>query len=73
MKKLTQAIFEGHSEEWKYAAVNKNSSAWLYKDKPCVSWSDPVRFVTKRIGLRVGSGYDTTDWQNSAIDREVVK
>lgn len=72
MKHLTQAIFDGQSEEWKYAAVNKNGAAWLYKVKPSVSWSDPVRFVTNRIGLCIGIGYDTTDWQSSAIDREVT-
>lgn len=73
MKQLTQAIFDGQSEEWKYAAVNKNGSVWLYQVKPSVSWSDPTRFCTNKIGIIIESGYNTNDWQNSAIDREVSK
>lgn len=70
MKKTTQQVFIGQPDEWKYAAVNKDGSVWLYKVKPSVSWSDPVRFVTNRIGRRLGLGYDATDWENSAIERD---
>lgn len=70
MKQLTQAIFNGQSEEWKYAAVNKNGAAWLYKVKPSVSWSDPTRFCTNKIGIIIESGYNTNNWQDSVIDRD---
>ena len=70
MKQLTQAIFNGQSEEWKYAAVNKNGSAWLYQVKPSVSWSDPTRFCTNKIGIIIESGYNTNNWQDSVIDRD---
>lgn len=73
MKRLTQADFERAPEWAKSLAVDSNGELhayhalkkWLliddtYHHAPLGSYSEIVC-----------TGYDATDWQNSAIDREV--
>lgn len=76
MKKLTQAVFDNAPKWVKSAAVDKRGTAWGYSE------SKSRLMVGKRdwysdswlsdIWLFNGE-YDTTDWQNSSIDREVTK
>lgn len=77
MKKLTQAIFNGQPDWVKSAAVDADGEATLH-DVPKSElrvWLD-VPFPMLTGGWQnkdVGYGFDATDWQNSAIDREVTQ
>lgn len=81
MKQLTQAIFDGAPDWVKSAAVNPDGGAWFYS-----VGRDDLRVVLTRCESEKWSythindatcefigEYDATDWQNSAIDREVAK
>ena len=75
MEQLTQAIFDGVDGRYTAASIDQNGDAWVItgdkNDFYCtednqLSWNFPVK------GDYIESGYDPTDWQNSAIDREVA-
>lgn len=79
MKKLTQAVFDGAPDWFMSAAIHGNGYARL--------WSVPKsnlapcgrEFISTSIfgetvySMPLGDEFDATDWQNSAIDKEVVK
>lgn len=70
LKKLTQSVFDGVDEKWKFAAVNV-SGALILSTHPIEAMSGS--WVRKRnLGklTNQGLGYDTTNWQNSLIKRE---
>lgn len=77
MKKLTQAIFDGAPDWVKSAAVDGDGTGvWHYKSKsfliPRIFCEKPM-FKRSPSAKAFGSGFDTNNWQNSAIDREVAK
>ncbi len=83
MKKLTQAVFDGAPDWVKSAAVDDDGVGTYYADtaeylkavKVCGSGFWIYREGgNKRFELQaIGNDFDATDWQNSAIDREVSK
>lgn len=73
MKQLTQEVFEGALSEIKSAVMCSRGRVWLFE---CAkshltpnhrSWVSDIETGFYYHGV----GYDTTDWQNSAIDREI--
>ena len=60
-KQLTQSVFDGLPSEYLWAKILENGDA-------------VAKRTYERNGtlLRIGSGYDTTDWQNSRIERQDV-
>ena len=72
LKQLDQSVFNGLDEKWRFAAVDKNGECWTYTYRPAVvpvsgNWTGankPVCF---------GEGYDTSNWQNSLIERDIAK
>lgn len=83
MKQLTQAIFDGAPEWVKSAAIDENGELHYHsktKDRLVAipangdwlgchdAYVSPPDYNKTEL---VGSGYDATDWENSAIDREV--
>ena len=81
MKQLTQAIFDGAPDCFISAAVDSDGTAYLYTapSKELTAVTDieddeGVWVVSKpNYNWIVVGEYDTADWQNSAIDREVAK
>ena len=75
MKKLTQAVFDDAPDWVKSAAVDSDGEANLFESNKdtlrCRQyggfWSKGVAGTRRKV---VGLDYDTTDWENSAIDRE---
>ena len=58
-------------EGYNYAAVDSDGFGWAYKDMPQLNedhgyWC----FTLCDDALRLGNGYDSTDWQNSLVSRE---
>jgi hypothetical protein len=68
-KRLTQAVFEGLPSEYRWAGVEASGKAYacICELIPKQTWlfskdaKSAIRFV--------GDGYDTTNWQNSLIDK----
>ena len=71
LKKLTQSVFDGLDEKWKFAAVNANGRRKAFKEKPYIKNGEWLSAYTLHCNL--GLSYDTTDWQNSLIERDTVK
>ncbi len=76
MKQLTQAIFNGQPKEMISAAIDGNGKAWLY-DVPSYSLELDESYLifggsAIKWSIPLDGTFDTTDWQNSAIDREVT-
>lgn len=70
LKQLDQSIFDGLDAKWRFAAVCSSGKAIAAKDRP-----EPLTFgyFIKDGFLLVGTGYDTTDWQDSLIERDIAK
>jgi len=60
-KPLTQAVFDGLPPEYLWAKILENGDAVAGR-----------KYERKETLLRIGSGYDATDWQNSLIERQDV-
>ena len=72
-KQLTQAVFENTSTLIKSAAVDKDGVAYLYPCKASQVYEETGIGFYGYIAcsrLIIGTGYDTTNWQHSAIDKE---
>lgn len=74
MKQLTQEIFNGMPKWVKSARIDAKGKLVVYS----LESSLVTRILNNEILLPWNcgiwdSGYDATDWQNSAIDREVSK
>ena len=70
LKQLDQSVFDGLDEKWRFAAVCLSGKAILTEVEPIII-SDG--FYCKDGYLLVGTGYDTTDWHNSLIERDTAK
>ena len=81
MKQLTQAIFDGAPDWVKSAAINADGDTWFHsvpKNKLNIWLTRDESAEWKCVGVTGVQVYyigqhDATDWQNSAIDREVSK
>ena len=74
-KKLTQAVFEGLPKEYRWAVVNKYGDASCYTCKPellCINGEIYWDLALDSARKSINNGYDTTDWQNSLIERQDV-
>lgn len=77
MKQLTQAIFDGQPDWVKSAAVDSDTDGYLYSVAKSelrvggIWWA--YRHNPDATCELIGKGYDASNWQNSAIDREVSK
>ena len=72
-KTLTQDVFKGAPEWVRSAAVDEDGYAWCYAvDTLFLSIDDNGDKWIANFGKSVclGNEYDTTNWQNSAIDSE---
>ena len=78
MKKLTQAVFDLPEcpPDARSAAVDSDGEAWVFLcDKSKLKIEDAFgssghypSVLTREVRF-IGEGYDTTNWQQSAIDR----
>ncbi len=68
-KQLDQSVFDGLDKKWQFVAVDEDGMAFVYQSKPRLG-------STYFIGgngcdyVEFGTGYDSTNWQNSLIERE---
>jgi len=72
-KTLTQAVFDGLPSEYRWAAVDNRGSAYAFDAKPKPFKSDFRDWdFNNVVTISLGGDYDTTDWQNSLIERQEV-
>ena len=71
-KTLTQAVFDGLPIEYRWAAVDSEGRAYAHKCTPKGATAAYWLCVRGCAAYLIGGGYDTTDWQNSLIERETV-
>lgn len=74
MKKLTQAIFEGQSRTIKSASIHPDGMVAGHNVNVAGLKRMSFGLVSKRACdgqyVLAKGGYDASDWENSAIDRE---
>ena len=77
-KQLTQAVFDGLPAEYRWAVVDANGECWGFTGRPVV-FNDGFYLDDDGSCLDDGAydalfglGYDTTNWQNSLIERQDV-
>ena len=77
MKQLTQAIFDGQSREIISASIHPDGMVAGHNVNVDGLKKTSYGLVSKRTCdgqyVLAKGGYDTSDWQNSAIDREFAE
>lgn len=76
LKQLDQSVFEGLDEKWRFAAVDSNGEASVFDGEPelrprVFGMSDELDGAKDFLVL--SEGYDTSNWQNSLIERDIAK
>lgn len=72
LKQLDQSVFDGLDEKWRFAAIDSDGDIYVYDGNPTLC---DYEWVT-RVGVKflfLARGYDTTNWQNSLIERDIAK
>lgn len=70
LKQLDQSVFDGLDEKWRFAAVCSSGKAIAAKDRPELL---VFGYFIEDGFLLIGTGYDTSNWQNSLIERDIAK
>ena len=74
LKQLDQSVFDGLDEKWRFAAVDKCGEVWYstHKTQPSVSGTH-LSPEPNADSMQAKGYYDTTDWKNSLIERDIAK
>lgn len=73
LKQLDQSVFDGLDEKWRFAAVNA-AGRLMYSKTRMVHDKKYWWASSKSSDLSSGTdGYDTSNWQNSLIERDTTK
>lgn len=79
LKQLDQSIFNGLDEKWRFAMVSSVGIPFVYDYKPTgmrafLSDSSAQLMVNLEKVMRIDEyDYDTSNWQNSLIERDIAK
>lgn len=79
LKQLDQSIFDGLDEKWRFAMVSSVGIPFVYDYKPTGMrhfLSDSAAQLMVNLGkvMRIDEyDYDTSNWQNSLIERDIAK
>lgn len=78
LKQLDQSVFDGLDEKWRFAAVDSDGSARAYNyNQVPIGGNHEPRPNQSEKGFEayefIGTGYDTSNWQNSLIERDIAK
>ena len=69
LKQLTQSVFNGLDEKWRFAVIQNNGFALICTKLPFVAFGGSS-WDWNGYSDVVGKGYDASNWQNSLIERE---
>lgn len=78
LKTLDQSVFDGLDEKWRFAAVDADGSANGFDVRVYPRGGDKYGLFayaddyanSDDNSIRLGEGYDASNWQNSLIERE---
>lgn len=76
LRKATQATFKIAPKWVKSIAVNKNGTCWGFEVIKADLERNDCRFwcpLMAKASVFLGSGFDASDWQNSAVNSWEVK
>ena len=75
LKQLDQSVFDHEyvTDHFKYAALNSNGQSIFFSDKPKYDLGLGIWYSTAGSTMPMLKGYDTTNWQNSLIERDKVE
>lgn len=73
LKQLDQSVFDGLDEKWRFAAVDLSGEAWVYREQPKIDKGDDRWLPSNTPPNSIGTGYDTSNWQNSLIERDTAE
>ena len=81
LKQLDQSIFDGLDEKWRFAAVDADGSANGFDVRVYPRGGDKYGLFayaddyanSDDNSIRLGEGYDASNWQNSLIERDIAK
>ena len=69
-KQLDQSVFDGLDEKWRFAARCLSGKAIVTECEPKIILNG---YYCEDGYLLVGTGYDTSNWQNSLIERDALQ
>ena len=73
-KQLDQSVFDGLDSDYMFAAIDGcTRRAYAYEQKPHIPVGKDYWRVHDGMQHPVEHGYDTTNWQNSLIERDKVE
>ena len=70
LKHLDQSVFDRLDEKWRFAAVCSSGKAIAAKDRPKLL---SFGYFSEDGFLLIGTGYDSSNWQTSLIERETIE
>nr|WP_313974071.1 hypothetical protein [uncultured Psychrobacter sp.] len=74
LKQLDQSVFDGLDEKWRFAAVDGcTGRAYVYEQKPHFFHGKDYWRIHEGLQRIIGHDYDTSNWQNSLIERDIAK
>ena len=81
LKQLDQSIFDGLDEKWRFAAIDADGSANGFDIRVYPRGGDEHGLFAYESdyansddnSVHIGKGYDTSNWQNSLIERDIAK
>lgn len=79
LKQLDQSVFDGLDEKWRFAMVSSVGIPFVYDYKPTgmrafLSDSSAQLMVNLEKVMRIDEyDYDTSNWQNSLIERDIAR
>ena len=81
LKQLDQSVFNGLDEKWRFAAVDADGSANGFDVRVYPRGGDKYGLFayaddyanSDDNSIRLGEGYDASNWQNSLIERDTAK
>lgn len=74
LKQLEQSVFDGLDSDYMFAAIDGcNGRTYAYEEKPHVPVGKDYWRVHGGMQHPVDYGYDTSNWQNSLIERDTAE
>lgn len=70
LKQLDQSVFDELDEKWRFAARCISGKAIATESEPRIMLNG---YYCEGGYLLIGEGYDTSNWQNSLIERDIAK
>lgn len=72
LKQLDQSVFNGLDEKWRFAAIDEDGHVGVFDCEPAINCDEWYEGHGQQKGF-LDNNYDTSNWQNSLIERDVAK